>query len=100
MVQAAENWADVEGVVRDVTPDPSRPGWVMASVDVRSADAVEGFPNMLAASVGSSIRLGIREGEANGSVAPGVTIKARARLAAPRLAFARPGALDTTPPPD
>jgi hypothetical protein len=100
MVQAAENWADLEGVVQDVTPDPSRPGWVMASVDVRSASPVEGYPNMLAKSVGSLIRLAILAREANGTVAPGVRIRARARLAAPRLAFARPGALDTTPPPD
>ena len=101
MVQAPENWADVEGVVSDVTPDPARPGWVVASLQLRVADPVEGYPNMLARSVGSSIRLSVPAEEADGAhVSPGSTVRARARLAAPRLALARRDSLAVTPGPD
>lgn len=100
MVQAPENWADVEGVVSDVGPDPARPGWVVASLQLRAAEPVAGYPNMLAPSVGSSIRLAVPADEADGAqVGPGSTVRARARLAAPRLALARPHSLAVTPGP-
>lgn len=98
MVQAPENWADVEGVVSDVGPDPARPGWVVASLELRAADPVEGYPNMLAPSVGTSIRLAVPADEAaDAELAAGSTVRARARLAAPRLALARPASLTVTP---
>jgi len=98
MVQAPENWADVEGVVSDVAPDPARPGWVVASLELRAAEPVEGYPNILARSVGSSIRLAVPADEADGAeLTSGSTVRARARLAAPRLALARPDSLTVTP---
>ncbi len=100
MVRAAENWADISGVVDDVAPDPARPGWVLASVALAAAEPVEGYPNMLAPSVGSTISLAIRPDDpAAPAVAPGVSFRARARLAGPRLAIARPESLVTEPPP-
>jgi hypothetical protein len=99
VVRAAENWADISGVVDEVGPDPARPGWMLASVALQAADPVEGYPNMLAPSVGSTIRLAVRPDEpAAPALAPGMAISARARLAAPRLALVAPDTLTATDP--
>ncbi len=47
MVAIAPNWADVEGRVAAVAAPDERPGFVLVSLDLTAARAVEGFISMV-----------------------------------------------------
>ena len=96
MVQIVENWSQIEGEVRSVRPDPELPGYLVASVQVVSADPVskpEGadFPNLLAESAGKAVEIHFPErAAAENQVAAGRRVSARVRRATPTRSFADP----------
>jgi hypothetical protein len=93
MVAAVENWAHIGGEVLAVRSDPELPDHVVATVAVRSADAVarpEGgdFPNLFEALVGDEVdvHVPVRLAAAR-QLAAGRRITARAKRSRPTRAF-------------
>lgn len=90
-MEIVENWADIEGSVRDVAPAPEMPGYVKASIDVEGTADVEGFRNLLAGSNGAVITVFVPSTLADErGLKPGTRLVARARKARPDRTFVHP----------
>jgi len=62
LVSVIENWAQLEGTVRTVRPDPELPDQLVAVVDVDAVEPVQDdegkpFPNLFADAAGTSVEL-------------------------------------------
>jgi hypothetical protein len=93
MVQAIENWADVEGEIRSVR-DSELKAYKSVDVLVKDAKSVEDFPNLLKQRRGEVIAVNVPESraetlrEAYESGQSQVTL--RVRLVGPTRFFAHP----------
>ena len=101
MVQAQENRAVLRGRVvgigrRDGTPQ----GWVELELDVDGCLDVDGYPNMLGGTVGTSVTVTVPEADVErvGPV-PGDVVEVTARRASPRAVMADRGSLTRFEPP-
>ena len=91
MVEIVENWADIEGSVREVAAASEVPGFVKASVDLERTADVEGFRNLLASSNGTVITVLVPSAIADErGLQPGTRLVARARRARPDRTFVHP----------
>lgn len=91
MVQAVENWAEVEGDVLSLGParPPSPSGFVAAQLSAAEVRDVAGYPNLLGP--GGDLVLLVRHERAEAAgLAVGSHLVARARLAGPGRAFVHP----------
>ena len=57
MVQVIENRADVDGKVIAVRPDAVRPNYHVVTVEVGTAAAVAGYPNLFADAAGKQLEI-------------------------------------------
>jgi hypothetical protein len=95
MVSVVENWARIEGVVRETRSDSELPDHVVATVDVRSVEPVPDpaggeFPNLFGDAVGGNIDLHVPVRlAAVAGLAAGRTISAVAKRATPTRSFVR-----------
>lgn len=89
MVQVIENHAELAGTLVGVQPDPSRPGFVTVTVDVHHVAPVQGFPNLLADTIGQRVAVIARADSALAAHEPG-PISFRARKTGPNQVFADP----------
>jgi hypothetical protein len=96
MVSVVENWARLEGTVREVRPDPELPDRLVAVVDVDAVEPVEDdegkpFPNLFADAAGRSVELQVPAAPASGhDLAPGRRISARVKRTGPNRSFVHP----------
>lgn len=91
MVEIVENWADIEGSVRDAGLASEMPGFVKASVDIERAADVEGFRNLLADSTGAVVTVFVPSALADErGLQPGRRLVARVRKAGPDGTFVHP----------
>ncbi|MCP3818147.1 hypothetical protein NLX86_08475 [Streptomyces sp. A3M-1-3] len=101
MVQAIENLTALTTRLITTGPHPRLEGWDRAVVDVLDAHPVTGYADLLSRYVGSHLELAVPSRLMAG-LAPGTTIRLRARLATGEaMAEKRPphGAFVTEPPP-
>jgi len=90
MVQAAENRAELWGVVRRV----ERTGEAVSiALDVERADAVPGMANLLAGTIGKTITVTLPGRRGDAAPQPGDRIRCQARLVGPGRYIAVPGTL-------
>jgi hypothetical protein len=91
-----ENWAQLEGTVREVRPDPELPDQIVAVVDVESVEPVSDndgklFPNLFAEAPGQTIELHVpAHPAAERQLAPGRQISARVKRAGTSRSFVHP----------
>lgn len=96
MVSVIENWAQLEGTVREVRPDPELPDQLVAVVDVDAVEPVEDdegnpFPNLFADAAGGSVELHVPAAPAaDHELAPGRRISARVKRTGPDRSFVHP----------
>lgn len=91
MVRAVENWFDVLGRVEDLWDDSDRADYVVVALRVVEVDPVPGHPDLFAEGVGALVHLHVAAPVATqAGVQPGVTVRCRARMSRPGLAFAHP----------
>jgi len=96
MVQIIENHAELAGTLVAVQPDPTRPGFVTVTVDVSHAAPVQGFPNLLADTIGQRVAVTARADSAFAAREPG-PVSFHARKTGPNLIFADPDPRRTQP---
>lgn len=90
-MQIVENWADVTGTVRSVTPDARRAGFVDVELVVERIADVAGFPNLLGRGSPATLDVLLREEVVHRlGISVGVRLRCRARLAGGRAVFAHP----------
>jgi hypothetical protein len=90
-VSIIENWTDLEGRVQALSPSTDVAQYVVAEVLVRRTQAVEGFPNLLAAAAGTVVQVHIATDVAKkAGVAVGVQIRCRVRRGGPQKVFSHP----------
>lgn len=80
MVQAAENRAELGGVVRRVEPASEA---MSITLEVERADTVPGMANLLAGTVGTTITVTLPGNAGDVAPQPGDRIHCQARLAGP-----------------
>lgn len=95
MVQVVENWAEVVGTVREVSPSRRGDDWRVVVVDVSSGhvDNVGGWPNLVRSQVNDEKRLTVTcpaSSLAGRNVTAGQQVRGRARLAGPGQVMAHP----------
>ena len=66
VVQAVENWTEVDGAIADVGPEPGGSPQTLVAVDVERTAPVEGFPDLLGEAAGSRLELRLRNEVAAG----------------------------------
>ena len=89
MVQIIENHAELVGTLVSVQPDPSRGCFVILTVDVGHAAPVQGFPNLLADTIGKRVAVTARADSALATRDPG-PVSFHARKTGPNQIFADP----------
>jgi hypothetical protein len=90
MVQARENWAEVQGEVIELQPTVSVPGYVSALVQVQQSGAVPGFANLLSWSTGHRLEILIpAERSDELALKPGRRLKAVVQKTGPHQIYAR-----------
>ena len=87
MVQIVENRAEIAGELLGTAPDPDRPGYVRLSVRIDAARPVQGYPNLIAQSKGSTVTVTARSDSALATQEPG-PVSFRARHTGPTGLFA------------
>lgn len=95
MVQVVENWAEVVGTVREVSPSRRGADWRVLVVDVSTGhvDKVGGWPNLVRSQVNEEKRLTVTcpaAPLASRHVTSGQQVRGRARLAGPGQVLAHP----------
>lgn len=91
MVQAIENWTDVDGAITEVAPRRSGAGQTVVVLDVQASAAVEGFPDLLGEVVGSPLEVRIRDEVAAGlDLRVGRHLHARVQKVGPTVVVAHP----------
>jgi hypothetical protein len=86
MVQAIENHADIEGTVKTVKTDSSRPQHRLVTVDVARSAAVQGYPNLFAEAAGKPLEI-VVPAEQSEPMAVGSKVNLRVRLVGPATVF-------------
>ena len=86
MVQAIENWAELDGRLVAVQDDQSRPGHKRASIEVRTVQPVPPYPNLLQEATGKTIEV-ILPDEVAGSLQLGSNLRCRARRSSPTVVY-------------
>lgn len=99
MPQIVENWAEIEGVVRDVRPSPRGGALIEATVDVAVVRPVAGFPNFFEDAAGRVLHVQAPAALAQArGLHAGVRLAARIRRGASRSsAFVHPEHLTVSP---
>jgi hypothetical protein len=101
MVQVIDNRTDLTARLVATEPHPRLEGWDRAEVDVVGAEPVTGYADLLSRTVGERLSLAVPS-RLLADVAPGSTLRTRARLAAPGEAMAErepaPGTFAVEPP--
>ena len=91
MVQAIENWAALEGTVRDMRTSDVRADLDEVDVAVDRVEPVDPYPNLLSETLGSTVSVTIPKDVVKRlSIEPGVRIRCQARRTSPLDVFARP----------
>lgn len=104
MVQVVENWAEVVGTVRDVSPSRRGEQWRVVVVDVSTGhvDNVGGWPNLVRSQVDDEKCLIVDCLAAplkDRGIAAGHVVRGRARLGGPGQVLAHPdGFVPVSPP--
>jgi hypothetical protein len=86
MVQVIENRADIEGRVRAVTSDATRPNHRLVTIDVDATAPVEGYPNLFASAPGKPLDLFL-PAELAQPLQVGAAVRCRIRRAGPATVF-------------
>ena len=87
MVQVIENRADIEGRLLALRNDEMRPGHMVATIEVRTVEPVESFPNLMAEAAGKTLEVVMPVAVA-GSHQSGVSVRCRVRRTGPAGVFA------------
>lgn len=91
MVQIAENWADVVGVLLDHYPSKTNAGFVTLEIKVERLEGVEGYRNLLEGTEGEVIYVNVPEAVSERlELRRGAKISCRVRKADPRKLFVHP----------
>lgn len=95
MVQVVENWAEVVGTVRAISPSRRGQDWrvVVVDVSVGHVDNVGGWPNLVRSQVDDEKCLSVTCPAAaltDSGVTPGRVVRGRARLGGPGQVLAHP----------
>lgn len=90
MVRAIENRARVSGRVTAVEADPARPGHVLVTVALSGAETMDGWPNLVAPSIGREVRVVARAQSAL-AASQGQAVSFVASLERPGLLVERSG---------
>jgi hypothetical protein len=101
MVQAQENRAILRGRVVGTGGEDAPAGWDGVVLDVEACGDVEGYPNLLASTVGGTVTVTVPRGDLERVLpAPGDLVEVTARRASPRAVMADRGSLARveTPP--
>ena len=94
-MQIVENWSDVQGDLKHLSPNTSDPTFSLATLTVDSAADVESFPNLLRQKVGNEITVKIPQAAVKRTqLAPGDHIKLRIRQAGIDRYFSHPDHLE------
>jgi hypothetical protein len=81
-VQIVENWSDLVAQVKDIHPAEELDGFDLVELFVEEAYEVEGFPNLLAESVETSIRVFFPDESVKSlEIFPGSVVSCRVRRA-------------------
>jgi len=95
-MQVVENWADIEGQIVAVKPNPLMDNFVTAQIKVANVVPVPGFPNLFEQAKGSIIEVNIPASKAKElSLSAGKAISGRIRKGGPTTAFVHPDFLKT-----
>ncbi|MFF3456798.1 hypothetical protein ACFYXH_21180 [Streptomyces sp. NPDC002730] len=100
MVQAVENLTVLTTRLIESGPCPRLAGWDRVVVDVLGAEPVPGYADLLSQRVGERLEMGVLH-ELMQGVAPGATIRLRARLALGEVmaeSHPAPGSFTVEPP--
>jgi hypothetical protein len=89
MVQVVENRTDIEGVIRSRSPHPTLDAFDVLQVEVKAAQPVEGFADLLSSRVGSVVDLNVKRSLLPDDIS-GHRIRCRAYLGGPGEIFAEP----------
>lgn len=91
MVQVVENWAVLEGTVKEERPSHVRADLVDVDVEVERVEPYEGFPNLFPEAENTIVSVTIpREVVTELGLAPGDRMRSRVRKASPFDVFAKP----------
>jgi hypothetical protein len=96
MVSIVENWAQLEGTVREMRPDPELPDQLVAVVDVHAVEPVADergvqYPNMFADAPGHAVEINVPAAvAAERELAAGRRISARVKRGSPTRSFVHP----------
>lgn len=90
-MQIVENWAEVTGLVRSVTPDAGRAGFAHVELVVEQIAAVAGFPNLVGRGSPGTLDVLFRDDVVRHlGLSDGVRLRCRVRLAGGQALFAHP----------
>jgi len=87
MVAPIENWAELTGTVREVSPRADAPGVSELRLAVDEARDVAGFPNLLTEAPGGELAVCVDD-DSLGAIEPGTRVRVRAQRAGPRTVVA------------
>lgn len=91
MVQMIENWSDVRGEIKSLSPSPSDPSSCLATVKVSGSDKVASFPNLLEKKVGNEITILVPHAAVQrAALAEGSRVRLRVRQGGLDRFFAHP----------
>jgi len=91
MVQMIENWSDVHGEIKSLSPSPSDPASCLATVKVNGSDRVASFPNLLEKKVGDEITVQVPHAAVErAALAAGSRVRLRVRQGGLDRFFAHP----------
>jgi hypothetical protein len=79
-VQARENRSAVVGTVLSIAPHPELDGWDLVELELTSHEPVDGYADLLDATVGDTIRVGVRHALLGDDVHPGDRLRCRVRV--------------------
>jgi hypothetical protein len=80
MVQARENLSAITGTVRSVGRHPELDGWDLVELELTAKEPVDGYADLLDASVGDTVQVGVRHSVLGDDVHPGDVVRCRVRV--------------------
>lgn len=91
MVQAIENWTDVDGTIAAVAPAAAGSDRTVVLLEVDTSVPVDGFPDLLGEVVGSQLEVGVRnEVAVDLDLRIGRRLHARVQKVSPTVVVAHP----------
>lgn len=82
-----ENWAVVTGMIIAVSDHPSLTDYMQFSLELKSTEDVEGFPNMARADEGTTIVINVRREQKSDSIKLGAAFTGTVRKAFGQVYF-------------